>query len=300
MGRSRASPCCAVFHVEHRRRWPCDVVAHVFHVEHRPVLDPAGSTASGCRGSRRPGRPAPDRKSHLDELPRRGGAGAGGPAVRRSRRSCRPPPRPRSRPAEPNPSRSRRRPEPAGPPAPPRHRRGQPEGRRRQDDDDDQRRRLPRRARSADADHRPRPAGQRLDRPRHREPWPGDLDVPRADARGAAGELHRADRRQGPVRGAGEPRSGRGRDRAGAGVQPGDPAQAGDRRRHRRLRLRPHRLPAVARAADRQRPQRGAGGAGADPVRVLRPRRSRPAAAQRRPRAAQPEPASSRSARSCA
>ena len=58
----------------------------------------------------------------------------------------------------------------------------------------------------------------------------------------------------------------------------------------RRLRLRPHRLPAVARPAHRQRAQRGPRGAGADPVRVLRPRGSRAAAAQRRPRAPQPQP----------
>ena len=58
----------------------------------------------------------------------------------------------------------------------------------------------------------------------------------------------------------------------------------------RRLRLRPHRLPAVARPAHRQRAQRGPGGARPDPVRVLRPRRPRAAAAQRRPRAPQPQP----------
>ena len=51
---------------------------------------------------------------------------------------------------------------------------------------------------------------------------------------------------------------------------------------HGRLRLRPHRLPAVARPADGQRAGGRPRGAGADPVRVLRPRGPRPAAAQRR------------------
>ena len=45
-------------------------------------------------------------------------------------------------------------------------RRRQPEGRGRQDDHGDQHRRLPRRARAAHTDHRPRSAGQRLDRAR--------------------------------------------------------------------------------------------------------------------------------------
>ena len=184
-------------------------------------------------------------------------------AARQAVRAARPGPLcPTERPARDEPSRGRhtRRRAVADrarrPPAPPRHRRRQPEGRRRQDDDDDQRRRLPGRARPAHADHRPRSAGQRLDRPGHREPRPGDVDVPRADARGAAGELHRADRRAGPLRRPGEPRPGRGRDRAGPGVQPGDPAAAGHRGRRRRLRLRAHRLPAVARPAHGQRAQR--------------------------------------------
>ena len=66
--------------------------------------------------------------------------------------------------------------------------------------------------------------------------------------------------------------------------------QAGDRRRARRLRLRAHRLPAVARPAHRQRSQRGPRGARPDPVRVLRAGGPRAAAAQRRPRAPQPQP----------
>ena len=49
-----------------------------------------------------------------------------------------------------------------------------------------------------------------------------------------------------------------------------------------RLRLRLHRLPAVARAADHQRARRRARGADPDPVRVLRPRGGGAAAAQHR------------------
>ena len=74
--------------------------------------------------------------------------------------------------------------------------------------------------------------------------------------------------------------------------------RAGARRGARRLRLRAHRLPAVARPAHRQRPGRGRRGARADPVRVLRARGSRPAAAQRRPRADATSTRRSRSARS--
>ena len=273
-----------MFHVEHRRpRRRRD--SHVFHVEHR------SHRIRGCLTRPMPGR--------AQARPR---AASGPVATERSR----PQPLAMRRPSPP--SRSDRRPtptietgrRPSGRPAPPRHRRRQPEGRRRQDDHDDQPRRLPGRARPAHADHRPRPAGQRLDRAGHREPRPRDVDVPRAHARGAARELHRADRRQAPVRGAGQPRPGRRRDRAGAGVQPGDPAAPGDRGGPRRLRLRPHRLPAVARPAHRQRPQRGPRGAGADPVRVLRARGPRPAAAQRRSRPAQPQPDAATSARSCA
>ena len=58
----------------------------------------------------------------------------------------------------------------------------------------------------------------------------------------------------------------------------------------RRLRLRPHRLPPVARPADGERPGRGRRGARPDPVRVLRPRGPGPAAAQRRARAANLNP----------
>ena len=63
-----------------------------------------------------------------------------------------------------------------------------------------------------------------------------------------------------------------------------------------RLRLHPHRLPAVARPAHRQRPGRRRRGGRADPVRVLRPRRPGPAAPQCRPGPGQPQQPSWRSA----
>ena len=50
----------------------------------------------------------------------------------------------------------------------------------------------------------------------------------------------------------------------------------------RRLRLRPHRLPALARPAHRERLRRGLRGPGPHPVRVLRARGPRPAPPQRR------------------
>ena len=67
----------------------------------------------------------------------------------------------------------------------------------------------------------------------------------------------------------------------------------------RRLRLRADRLPAVARPADRQRPGGRRRGARADPVRVLRPRGSGPAAAQRGAGPAQPQPDARGRAPSC-
>ena len=57
-----------------------------------------------------------------------------------------------------------------------------------------------------------------------------------------------------------------------------------------RLRLHPHRLPAVARPADRQRPDRRRLRAHPAPMRVLRPGRTDPAACHDRPRPRPPEP----------
>ena len=64
------------------------------------------------------------------------------------------------------------------------HRPRQPEGRRRQDHDRHQPRHRARGDRRACADRRPRPAGQRLDRPRHRPQEPQPLDLRRAHPRG--------------------------------------------------------------------------------------------------------------------
>ena len=66
-----------------------------------------------------------------------------------------------------------------------------------------------------------------------------------------------------------------------------------------RRRLRPHRLPAVARPADGQRARRRRRGADPDPVRVLRAGGPRPAAAQHRAGPGAPEPATCTSRRSC-
>ncbi|CAA9233288.1 MAG: Chromosome (plasmid) partitioning protein ParA, partial [uncultured Acidimicrobiales bacterium] len=174
----------------------------------------------------------------------------------------------------------------------PRHR--QPEGRCRQDHDGSQPRCLPGHHRLPSPRVRPRPTGQRVDRARVEPAQHGDVDVRRHPERSPDRGLHRAVVGSGPLRGTRQPRPGRRRDRARACLQPRAQAEACDRRGHRRLRLRPHRLPAVARPADRQRPRCGGRGRGAGPVRVLRPGRARPAAAQRRPGAAEPEPVAGR------
>ena len=62
------------------------------------------------------------------------------------------------------------------------------------------------------------------------------------------------------------------------------------RRDRRRLRLHPHRLPAVARTADRQRPDRRRLRADPAAMRVLRPGRTDPAACHARSRSRPPEP----------
>ena len=61
-------------------------------------------------------------------------------------------------------------------------------------------------------------------------------------------------------------------------------------RDRRRLRLRPRRLPAVARAADRECPDRRRFGADPAAMRVLRPGRIDPTACHARPRPRPPEP----------
>ena len=166
----------------------------------------------------------------------------------------------------------------------------QPEGRRRQDDDDRQRRRRAGPARPARPGHRPRPPGQRLDGAERRAPpracrrrttalvegqplaeiaqpcpdLPNLYVVPATiDLAGAEIELVSVVAREGRLRKAihGHPLR---RDRRGAG-----------RRRRGPLRLRAHRLPAVARAADPQRPGRRRRDDDPDPGGVLRARGAR-------------------------
>ncbi len=80
----------------------------------------------------------------------------------------------------------------------------------------------------------------------------------------------------------------RGRTRAASGARA---APRGDcSTTSRRLRLHPRRLPAVPRAADRERPDRGGFGADPAPMRVLRPRGTDPAACHARSRSRPPEP----------
>ena len=130
------------------------------------------------------------------------------------------------------------------------------------------------------------PQGNASHRAGGQPPRARDLDVRRHHARPAHRRLHRADVGAQPVRRPGQPRPGRRRDRARPRVQPRAEAPPGARAGARRLRLRLDRLPALARPADRERARRRRRGARADPVRVLRTRGSRPAAAQRRAGAA--------------
>ena len=180
---------------------------------------------------------------------------------------------------------------------------GQPEGRRRQDHVDGQHRRRPGPARPAGAGHRPRPAGQRLDRARGRAPPGRALDVRRPRRRRAPRRRDEPVARRGePLGRAGDDRPRRRRDRAGLGRRAREPAAQGRARpplgRHRGrggggpLRLRPDRLPAVAGAAHPERPGRRRRDADPDPGGVLRARGPRAAARDRRdgPRAPQPGP----------
>ena len=105
---------------------------------------------------------------------------------------------------------------------------------------------------------------------------------------------------QAPVLRAGDHRPGRRRDRARAAGRARVPAGPGGRPVQRvRPGLHPHRLPAVARPADRERARRRARGADPDPVRVLRAGGPGAAAAHRRAGAQPPQPAGSPSPRSC-
>ena len=166
---------------------------------------------------------------------------------------------------------------------------GQPEGRRGQDHHGRQPGSLPRPPRPSNARRRSRPPRQRDHRARARHQEHRALDVRRGHARAAPRRLRRADVGEAPVRRSGQPGSGRRRDRVGPGLQSGAPVEAGHRGDQGRLRVLPHRLSPVARAADRQRPGRRQRGAGPHPVRVLRPGGSGPAAPQRRSRPPQPQ-----------
>ena len=170
----------------------------------------------------------------------------------------------------------------------------QPEGRRREDDHRGQRRRRARAAGAEDSRHRPRSAGQRQHRAGHRAPS------------GHPVVLRGADRRDHRCEAALQQSPHNERlycvpatiDLAGAEIELVSMVAREGRLRNAlaalqesRLRLRLHRLPAVARTADDQRARRGARGADPDPVRVLRARGSGPAAAQHRDGQGAPQPA---------
>ena len=221
------------FHVKQRPR---------FHVKHRPAVSPLTSVprAADLVSERVPEHAlAGDRSTPLAQATEHSLAVAAGRPLRRQL---------------PRPASSRV------------HRRREPEGWRRQDHHHGQRRCCAGSARTAGAGDRPRPAGQRLDRLGRRARRGDARELPRAcrghrDGRGHRGVSGRA----GPLRRPGHDRPRRSRDRAGLPGGSGDAAPQGAGRppcRVRRgrglLRLRLHRLPAVARAADRERAQRPA------------------------------------------
>ena len=181
--------------------------------------------------------------------------------------------------------------------------RRQPEGRRRQDHQHRQPRRSAGDARRSGPRRRPRPAGQRQHGPGRRAPVGHAVGLRAAARRDPARRgRHASSASDEPVVRAGDHRPRRRGDRARLDGRPRAAAQAGALaggagRVGRRLR--PHRLPAVARPADGQRARRGRGGADPDPVRVLRAGGSRPAAEQHRPGAQRTSTATCTSRRSC-
>ena len=142
-----------------------------------------------------------------------------------------------------------------------------------------------------DAGRRPRPAGQRLDRAGHRHPRSRDVDVRRDHARGSRSRTASSRRRCGtcssprPASTWPAPRSSWCRRSAGSSG-----SEARDRRGASTTTTTcsstARRRSACSRSTGWPRPR----GAGADPVRVLRAGGPRPAAAQRRPRQAEPQP----------
>ncbi|CAA9212885.1 MAG: Chromosome (plasmid) partitioning protein ParA, partial [uncultured Blastococcus sp.] len=171
------------------------------------------------------------------------------------------------------------------------------EGRRRQDDVHGEPGRGPGALRTADAGHRPGPAGQRQHGPRRRAHGRDAVDLRRPGGRVHAGRGGAPDDGEpGAVLRAGDDRPRRRGDRAGLGRGPRAPAAPGDRglrrgpARRPAAALRAHRLPALARAADAQRAGGRRRGAHPDPVRVLRAGGPGPAAQQHRPGAPAPQP----------
>ena len=172
----------------------------------------------------------------------------------------------------------------------------QPEGRRRQDDDRGQSGDLSRPRRTTSPDPRSRPPGKRherlRDRPRRASKPPsmtsslGDPDLASAIVPTAGRGLRSR---------TGVGRTCRRRGRAGFGLPARTAPGQGPARRPDRVRLRPARLPAVARAADRECAHRRRLRPDPHPMRVLRP--GGPVTVDRhaesRPR--QPEPGARRS-----
>ena len=131
---------------------------------------------------------------------------------------------------------------------------------------------------------RPRPPGQRHHRARDRRPELRALDVRRDHARHAPRGLHRAHQRR---RTSSSPRPPSTSPGVEIELVPAFSRELKLKRAvddgRRRLRLHPHRLPAVARADHDQRLGGRRRGPGAHPVRVLRPRGPEPAPAERPP-----------------
>ena len=172
----------------------------------------------------------------------------------------------------------------------------QPEGRRRQDDHRRQRRGRARAAGAEGPRDRPRPAGQRQHRARRRAP-PGHPVVLRSAHRRDPTARRAATQpaQRAPVLRAGHHRPGGRRDRIGQhGRARRAAAHGAGRPPEPRLRLRLHRLPAVAGPADHQRARRRARGVDPHPVRVLRARGGGPVAAQHRDGQGAPQPAAER------
>ena len=141
--------------------------------------------------------------------------------------------------------------------------------------------------------HRSRSPGQRHERARHRSRLDRPVGLRRRHRRrpSSTSSIVPAPVDDGST-------SSRRRSRSPAPRSSSRPSKARERRLGRparprsvdRLRLHPHRLPAVARAAHRQRPDRRRLRADPAPMRVLRPGGTDPAACHARSRARPPQP----------